>query len=538
MTDRKQRTIGRLPILTIAIAVAAVSLILAALTGGAAFGSRCRHCGNHAKHAHATRRFDEHRRIRRDREAAIRRTKKWKSWGKPNATAPVDISLPSISGSAIEGTTLSSSPGSWTGTEPISYSYQWQREGLDVAGAASSSYTLTPLDVGHEIDVVVTASNSAGSSSATSFAVPVVAAQPSPEPTSSPETAPTETTTTTTTTTTSTETTPPPTTTTTTETTPTTTTTTETTPTSTTTTPEPEPTPTPTEGSVVNANPTGPPQPSGGWHVVFADGFGTKLGYGTGEDNFWFLNKQEPANSYESGLNSNELEVFNSSAVKTGSEGLELLETYSPNAGGTGKNYVGGLVTTSPHATGQHPFAWKSGGPTTWAFECFCKWPHNTGEADPGWWSDASVNGVENEIDFFEGFGWGSLFYSTGDQGAAMPTVVGMGTHCACGVIGTLGFDPTLGYHRYTTTETPNGSKTIISEYVDGAFKWSFEVEYPANRDTFTHLILSYALREYSENFKEGTRAFDIRSVAVYQDGAHAGQEIEGGGIAPGTVVK
>lgn len=289
---------------------------------------------------------------------------------------------------------------------------------------------------------------------------------------------------------------------------------------------------------MVNAAPTGPPTPSGGWHVAFADGFGAKLGYQSGEDDFWFLNKQEPADTYQSGLNSNELQVFNSNAVKTGSEGLQLLETYTPNAGGTGKNYVGGIVNTADHAAGQRPFSWQSGGASTWAFECVAKWPHNTGEADPGWWSDNTVNGVENEIDFFEGFGWGSVFRSGGGWGATMPTVVGLYEYGVFGIEKTLGFDPTTGYHRYTTTLTPNGSKTIITEYIDGTRGWSFEIEYPANRKTLTHLVLSYALREYPENFKEGTRSFDIRSVAVYQDNTHAGKETEGGGIAPGTTIK
>jgi hypothetical protein len=298
-----------------------------------------------------------------------------------------------------------------------------------------------------------------------------------------------------------------------------------------------EPAPTPLEAQVDPA-PTGPPAPTGGWHIAFADAFGAKLGYGPGEDDFWFLNKEEPANTYQSGLNSNELQVFNSSADETGPEGLQLLETYTPDAGGTGKNYVGGLVTTAAHASGQRPFSWKSGGASTWAFECVCKWPYNTGEADPGWWSDATVHGQENEIDFFEGFGWGKTWHEVKDWSAAMPTVVGINDHTVYGIEKAFGFDPTAAFHRYTTTLTPNGPKTVIAQYVDGRFRGGYEVEYPANRKTFTHLVLSYALREFSENFKSGTRAFDIRSVAVYQDAAHAGEETEGGGIAPGTTIK
>jgi hypothetical protein len=224
--------------------------------------------------------------------------------------------------------------------------------------------------------------------------------------------------------------------------------------------------------------------------------------------------------------------------VRTGPEGLELLETYTPDAGGTGKNYVGGLVTTSDHASGQRPFNWRSGGAVTWAFECVCRWPYNTGEADPSWWSDAYVKGESNEIDFFEGLGWGKTWHAIKEWAAAMPTVVGLGEHEAYDLEKTLGFDPTAGFHRYTTTLTPAGSKTLVTEYIDGISRWSYMIEFPVSRRTFTHLILSYALRVYPENFKAGTRAFDIRSVAVYQDAAHAGQETEGGGIAPGTTVK
>lgn len=432
---------------------------------------------------------------------------------------PLNTSLPVISGSAVQGQTLSASTGSWTGQRPIHYAFQWQREGADIAGANGESYVLTSADAGHRVNVIVTASNAAGSQAARSASVYVAGL-----PTQSEELAPTAT-----------------------EVPQTTTTESAGSPTTTSEAPEQpevkeepaEETQTPplSSGALINAAPVGPPAPAGGWHVAFGDAFGTKIGYGPGEDNFWFTNKEEPANTDQSGLNSNELEVFNSSAVKVGPEGLELSETYTPDAGGTGKNYVGGLVNTAAHASGQQPFSWKSGGATTWAFECVAKWPQNTGEADPGWWSDATVNGQENEIDFFEGFGWGKTWHTDGEWSATMPTVVGLNYHTVYGMEKILGFTPTEGFHRYTTTLTPNGSKTIVSEYIDGTFRWSFEVEYPASRQTFAHLILSYALREFPENFQSGTRTFTIRSVAVYQDAAHAGQEIQGGGIAPGTIV-
>lgn len=421
----------------------------------------------------------------------------------------MNTSPPTISGSPTPGQVLSASTGSWVGAHPLRYAYHWIRNGSAIPGATSSHYAVASADIDHRLSVVVTAASPAGSSTAASSAAATITGSSAPSSSAAaPVTEGRE---------------APP-------------TTNEVAPAP----PAPESAPSPPipADAQVNAAPTGPPEPASGWHIAFADAFGTKLGYGPGEDNLWFLNKEEPANTYQSGLNSNELQVFNSNAVKVGPEGLELLETYSPNAGNTGKNYVGGLVTTSEHAAGQEPFSWKSGGATTWAFECVCKWPLNSGAADPGWWSDATVNGQENEIDFFEGFGWGKTWHSVNEWSGTMPTVVGLNYHTVYGMERYLGFNPTDGFHRYTTTLTPNGSRTIVSEYIDGAFRWSFEVEYPANRKTFAHLILSYALREYPEGFQEGTRAFVIRSVAVYQDGAHAGQEVEGGGIAPGTVVK
>lgn len=440
---------------------------------------------------------------------------------KHRATSPpVNTSPPTISGTPTPGSKLTASRGSWASVQRLHYTYQWLRNGVSISGASSSSYSVSTADADTRVSVRITAASPAGSSAVSTSAALSIAAPPSPregaqaptaaespqmsspsESAPSPSSTPTE-------------------------------------GTATQTLPESASSPEIPTGPEVDPAPFGPPTPAGGWHIAFADAFGAKLGYGPGEDNFWFTNKQEPANTDQPGLNANELEVFNSNADRVGPEGLELLETYTPNAGGTGKNYVGGLVNTALHAQGQQPFSWKSGGATTWAFECVCKWPQNTGGADPGWWSDATVNGQENEIDFFEGFGWGNTWHTDGEWSASMPTVVGLNDHTVYGVERYLGFTPTSGFHRYTTTLAPHGSRTLVSEYVDGIFRWSFEVEYPANRKTFAHLVLSNAMREFSEGFSAGSRAFDIRSVAVYQDGAHAGQEIEGGGIAPGTVVR
>jgi hypothetical protein len=92
---------------------------------------------------------------------------------------PVNTAPPTIAGSAQQGQTLTAGPGGWSGAQPISYAYQWQRcdtNGANCAniGPPSSTYTLTSADVGSTIVVAVTATNSAGSATAPSGATMVV----------------------------------------------------------------------------------------------------------------------------------------------------------------------------------------------------------------------------------------------------------------------------------------------------------------------------------------------------------------------------
>jgi concanavalin A-like lectin/glucanase superfamily protein len=95
---------------------------------------------------------------------------------------PTNTAAPTISGTAQEGQTLTSSPGSWDGTQPITYAFRWRRcdstgAGCgDIAGATSATYTVGGADVGGTLRVVVTASNSAGSANATSSATAIVQA--------------------------------------------------------------------------------------------------------------------------------------------------------------------------------------------------------------------------------------------------------------------------------------------------------------------------------------------------------------------------
>ena len=94
----------------------------------------------------------------------------------PPPSAPSNTAAPKISGTAQAGQTLTASSGSWSGTTPIGYTYQWQQDGATNIGAAtSSSYEPVATDVGHTLDVVVTASNSVGKASATSAQTAAVA---------------------------------------------------------------------------------------------------------------------------------------------------------------------------------------------------------------------------------------------------------------------------------------------------------------------------------------------------------------------------
>jgi hypothetical protein len=93
------------------------------------------------------------------------------------ATPPVNTGQPTISGTAQQNQILNADPGTWTGTAPINFTYQWTRcdtAGANcspIGGATQQSYTVAPGDVGSTLRVSVNASNAAGS------AGPVVSAQ-------------------------------------------------------------------------------------------------------------------------------------------------------------------------------------------------------------------------------------------------------------------------------------------------------------------------------------------------------------------------
>ena len=93
---------------------------------------------------------------------------------------PTSTSPPAISGPAMVGKSIKTSNGSWTGTSPISFTYQWRRcdasggACVELPGATASKYLLTSADGGRTMRATVTATNVVGSSSATSAASSVI----------------------------------------------------------------------------------------------------------------------------------------------------------------------------------------------------------------------------------------------------------------------------------------------------------------------------------------------------------------------------
>jgi hypothetical protein len=92
--------------------------------------------------------------------------------------APVNTVLPVISGATAVTSTLTTTDGTWTGTLPIAYTYQWKRNGTSIGGATSNNYLLVIADLTTTITVTVTATNVAGNASATSLGMGPITSAP------------------------------------------------------------------------------------------------------------------------------------------------------------------------------------------------------------------------------------------------------------------------------------------------------------------------------------------------------------------------
>jgi hypothetical protein len=100
-------------------------------------------------------------------------------------TAPQNVGQPVVSGRTVQGQTLLTGNGKWTGTTPLTFRYRWLR--CDTSGGGPNGVTCTTIpgetrrtlvlrgaDVGHRIRSRVIASNADGTASANSNATPGV----------------------------------------------------------------------------------------------------------------------------------------------------------------------------------------------------------------------------------------------------------------------------------------------------------------------------------------------------------------------------
>jgi hypothetical protein len=84
------------------------------------------------------------------------------------------------------GETLTADAGTWSGTQPIDFTYRWRRcdangaNCANIIGATKKTYVLGSIDVGNTLRVRVRATNSAGSDVVVSAQTGVVAALPAP----------------------------------------------------------------------------------------------------------------------------------------------------------------------------------------------------------------------------------------------------------------------------------------------------------------------------------------------------------------------
>jgi Ca2+-binding RTX toxin-like protein len=85
------------------------------------------------------------------------------------ADPPANTEAPTVSGTFRDAETVSADPGTWTGTAPLSYEYQWEScdadadtNCTDIAGATAANYQITSAQVGRRLRVETTATNAAG----------------------------------------------------------------------------------------------------------------------------------------------------------------------------------------------------------------------------------------------------------------------------------------------------------------------------------------------------------------------------------------
>jgi len=92
---------------------------------------------------------------------------------------PTVAGPPTITGTAVQGQTLTAAPGTWTNAPALTH--QWQHcdaagaACTDIAGATTPTYAVTPADVGATLRVTVTGTNRFGKATSQSVQTAVIA---------------------------------------------------------------------------------------------------------------------------------------------------------------------------------------------------------------------------------------------------------------------------------------------------------------------------------------------------------------------------
>jgi hypothetical protein len=100
------------------------------------------------------------------------------------SASPRNVDPPTISGSPVVGATQTADPGTWSGTQPISFTYQWRscnRNGAgcsSISGATAKTFVARQSDVGRTLRVRVTARNAIGDEAETSAPTAVITEEP------------------------------------------------------------------------------------------------------------------------------------------------------------------------------------------------------------------------------------------------------------------------------------------------------------------------------------------------------------------------
>ncbi|GBE24402.1 endoglucanase precursor [bacterium BMS3Bbin02] len=101
-----------------------------------------------------------------------------------HANPPVGTSIVTVTGTPVVGATLTGANGTWSGTEPITYTYQWSRcppvdpNCTNIPVATNLAYTVVPADIGFHMVLEVLATNIAGSTRAFSVETDIVVEAP------------------------------------------------------------------------------------------------------------------------------------------------------------------------------------------------------------------------------------------------------------------------------------------------------------------------------------------------------------------------